>query len=100
MRSYASVAPGHAVPYRHRDPEWLTPAELGGLAERDRIRALYERPAALSDSSAARQARIRRFAHWRARGYSVPRAAGAVGVSRSAGRKYERARKQLTQEDE
>jgi len=93
VRSYLRAAPGTAVPYRHRDPAYLSPEELAGLAARDARRALLERAPSPAGQNARRQSAITQFARLRARGLSVPRAAAAMGVAQSAGRAYERARK-------
>jgi len=93
VRSYLRAAPGTAVPYRHRDPAYLTPEELAGLAARGARRALLERAPDPAGQNARRQSAITQFARLRAKGFSVPKAAAAMGIAQSAGRAYERARK-------
>ncbi len=93
MRSYLRAAPGTAVPYRHRDPAWLSPEELARLAARDARRALLERAPDSRGQNARRQSAITQFTRLRAKGLSVPRAAAAMGIAQSTGRVYERARK-------
>ncbi len=95
MRSYLRAAPGTAVPYRHRDPAYLTPEELAQLAARDARRALLERAPSPAGQNARRQSAITQFARLRARGFSVPGAAAEMGIAQSTGRRYERDRKNL-----
>jgi hypothetical protein len=93
VRSYGSVPLGKAVPYRHRDPAWLTPDRLAEFTALDARRARYERPQDKDAQSAAREARIAEFTRLRAKGMTVPQAADAMGINRSTGRGYERARR-------
>ena len=86
MRSYTRVAPGKAVPYRHRDPAWLTPAQLAQLEAADRPDA--------DDRYWELAARIRQFARLRAAGYRISEAAREMGISRDTARAYDRARRQ------
>lgn len=91
MRSYGSVPAGKAVPYRHRDPEWVTPDVLAELDARDARRARYERVPDPAGQPSRREAAIARFAKLRATGMSTSRAAAAMGVNSSTGRNYARA---------
>jgi hypothetical protein len=93
MRSYTRVAPGQAVPYRHRDPEWVTPDVLAELDERDARRERLERGPDPGGQTARRKAAIAEFTRLRKAGMSVPQAADAMGINRSTGRDYERARR-------
>lgn len=93
MRSYTRVRPGQAVPYRHRDPEWVSPERLAEYAARDRRRALLERGPDPGGQTSRRQAAIAEFTRLRKSGLSVPQAADAMGINRSTGRGYERARR-------
>jgi hypothetical protein len=82
------VAAGKAVSYRHRDPAWLTPAQLAELEARDRPEADSAR-----DLQTALGARMRQFARLRAAGYRISEAAREMGISRDTARAYDRARK-------
>jgi len=90
VRSYARVPPGTAVAYRHRDPEWLSPARRAQLEASDRP----ETDAALTSQQAARAARIAQFAQLRDAGLRIGEAARAMGISRDTARQYDRARRQ------
>jgi hypothetical protein len=91
VRSYTRVTPGQAVPYRHRDPEWVTPERLADLAAADERRERYERVPDPAGQPSRREAAIARFAKFRAGGMSVSQAAAAMGVNSSTGRNYARA---------
>jgi hypothetical protein len=87
------VPRGKAVPYRHRDPEWVSPDRLAELDARDRRRERLERPADKDAQHAARQARIAEYAAYRNAGLTGPQASDLMGINRSTGRSYERARR-------
>lgn len=91
MRSYSRLPPGKAVPYRHRDPAWLTPAQLAALEAGDRPEADSAR-----DLHTALGARMRQFARLRAAGYRIGEAAREMGISRDTARAYDRARKEAS----
>ena len=80
--------------YRWRDPARNTPAALAAFAARDRRRERLERPARPGEQSAAREARIAEFTRLRTKErMTTAQAADAMGVNRSTGRSYERARR-------
>ena len=79
--------------YRWRDPARNTAAALAALAARDRRRERLERGPDRGGQSARRQAAIAEFTRLRKSGLSVPQAADAMGINRSTGRGYERARR-------
>jgi hypothetical protein len=93
VRSYSRVPAGTAVPYRHRDPEWLTPARLAELEAGDRRREALERrrpePAPPAGQAEARPARIARYAQLRESGLSLAKAAAEMHISRRTARGYE-----------
>jgi DNA-binding transcriptional regulator YiaG len=82
------------VSYVYRDPARNTPARLDDLAARDARRALLERPADRDAQTAARRARIAEFTRLRVKErMTTAQAADAMGINRSTGRGYERARR-------
>jgi len=87
VRSYARLPPGQAVAYRHRDPAYVSPAQLAALQARDRPGADVNGPPALA-------ARIRQFARLRAAGYRTGDAAREMGIDPGTARAYDRARRQ------
>jgi len=92
--SYARVPPGTAVPYRHRDPAFVAPAQLAALEARDRRRAMLERaapePVPRSEQQAARLARVAEYAARLDAGLSPKEAAAEMGISRRTARGYGR----------
>jgi hypothetical protein len=98
VRSYARVPPGTAVPYRHRDPAWVTPARRAELEAGDRHREQLARaapePLTRAEQAAARLARMQEYLARRDAGMSPAEAAAETGIGRRAAREYDRARRQ------
>jgi hypothetical protein len=78
--------------YLWRDPARNTPARLTELAARDRRLARYERRGP-DGQAAERAARIAEFTAYRNAGLTGPQASDLMGINRSTGRGYERARR-------
>jgi hypothetical protein len=75
--------------YRWRDSARLSPSRIADLAAKDRRRAALER----DGPDGKREAGIRTLAAYRAAGLSVAQAADLMGIARSTGRGYDRARR-------
>jgi hypothetical protein len=96
-RNYAAVRPGDAVPYIHRDPAYLTPADRARFAARDaRLRELQRRAA--QEARAEREAldgdAFAAFCVLRGEGRGVREAGRLVGVTEKTGTRYEKQRLQ------
>jgi hypothetical protein len=78
--------------YLWRDPARNTPARIADLAARDRRRNALERHGP-DGQAAERAARIAEFTAYRNAGLTSPQAADLMGINRSTGRGYERARR-------
>jgi hypothetical protein len=95
MRNYAAVRPGDAVPYIHRDPAYVTPADRARFAARDaRLRELQRRAAqeVRAERDVLEGNRFAAFCVLRGEGRGVREAGRLVGVTDYAGTRYEKQR--------